>query len=180
AVAKAAQRQLSQQRVGFLPRSGIAADLQPERYVLPDRHPGKERVFLEHHGAGGIGLLDRLAKGKDLPRAGPRESGDGVEEGGFAAARRSEQADELARRHLEVNPVQGDDAAELLAHAPDLDGGLRHARAPGAWGAGEPVIASTLRTPAMVFISTGKNAPSEMRKKAGGFPSPNQRMARGM
>ena len=39
---------------------------------------------------------------------------------------------------------------------------------------------STCRTPAMVFMSTGKKAPSEMRKKAGGLPRPNQRMARGM
>ena len=36
------------------------------------------------------------------------------------------------------------------------------------------------RTPAMVFISTGKNAPSVMRNTAGGLPRPNQRIASGM
>ncbi len=41
-------------------------------------------------------------------------------------------------------------------------------------------MGSTARTPAMVFISTGKNAPRAMRNSAGGLPRPNQRMASGM
>ena len=32
----------------------------------------------------------------------------------------------------------------------------------------------------MVFIRTGKKAPIEMRKTAGGLPRPNHRMANGM
>ena len=54
-----------------------------------------------------------------------------------------------------------------------------HSQAP-RFRAARRWMASTWRTPAMVFISTGKKAPSAMRKKAGGLPRPNQRMASGM
>ena len=78
---------------------------------------------------------------------------DAAHEGGLARARGSEHRDDLLRVHLEVDAVEGDVVAELLAHPDDLrargsrsscrrschrlrplddaagDGGLRHAPA---------------------------------------------------
>ena len=137
AVAESAQRQLVEQRVRLLVRAAVPADLQAEGDVLAHGHPGKQRVFLEDHRPRRLGLEHPLAEGEDLPRTRPREPGDGVQQRGLAAAGRSEQADELARGDVQIDAIERDDAAELLAHAPDLDGGLRHARARGASAAGD-------------------------------------------
>ena len=136
AVAESAQRQLVEQRVRFFACAAVAADLQPEGDVLAHGHPGKQRVFLEDHRPRWLGLDHALAEGEDLPRARPGEPGDGVQERGLAAARGAQQADELARRDVQIDAIERDDSPELLAHAADLEGGVRHARARGASAAG--------------------------------------------
>jgi hypothetical protein len=45
---------------------------------------------------------------------------------GLAAARRPEQAEELAARHVEVDPVHRDDVVEPLDQSGELDPSPRH------------------------------------------------------
>src|SRR5207244_10777532 len=94
-------------------------------------------VVVDDHGPRLPRLEHPRAEAEKLPRTRPREPGDGVQQRELAAARRADQADELARGDVQIDAIERDDAAELLAHTPDLDGGLRHARARGASAAGD-------------------------------------------
>jgi hypothetical protein len=44
-------------------------------------------------------------------------AGDDVDQGGLAGAVRSDETDDLARREIEADVVQRDEAAEALGHA---------------------------------------------------------------
>ena len=69
--------------------------------VLAHGQPREQRRLLEHEG--GLAAEDDLA-GRRLVEAGHQ-----VEQGGLAATRRSDQADELAGLDLERDPIEGED-----------------------------------------------------------------------
>ena len=115
-----------------------ALDLEAEGDVFEDGHPGEERVLLEDHRALGAGRSHRLAEGFDRALVGRDEAGDDVEQRRLAAARRPEQADEFARRDVEVDVFQcADGLRELFAHAADMHRRLRHFRSRGASAAAD-------------------------------------------
>ncbi len=62
------------------------------------------------------------------PVSGVKHAGDHVEERRLAGAVRPDHAADLARRHVEVDPVDGGQAAKMLADA--LDGEERHGFSP--------------------------------------------------
>src|SRR5207253_2362258 len=108
----------------------LAADTRTESDVLADRHPGEQRILLEHHAAIGAGLLDLDAVDGDDAFRRLHVAGDGVEQSGLAAAGGPEQADEFARLDLKRSllhggvqlraPAKGD--ADLVDHHVALAG----------------------------------------------------------
>ena len=87
--------------------------MREERIVLED---GVDRPPIGRH------ALDRLAE--DLDMAGRRllEAGDQAQAGRLARARRPEHGEELARRDVEVDAVDGADGAEMAGDAAEGDG----------------------------------------------------------
>src|SRR5215831_11731728 len=71
--------------------------------VLLDGHPGKQAasVLLEDHRHAGRRADDRLAFEGQVAAARLEEAGDALEERRLPGARRADDAQELARRHLE-------------------------------------------------------------------------------
>ena len=103
---------------------GMAAGLQAEGDVLGDGEMREQRVVLEHHAD--VAAMRRL--GGDVlavePHAaavGFQEAGDDAQQGGLAAARRSQQRDEFAGRHLEVDAAQHGDGTECLFGTGDVE-----------------------------------------------------------
>ena len=93
--------------------------------VLANGQRRIERVELEHHGD--VALLRRqlvhaLPRNHDVPRRGALETGDHAQRRRLAAARRTEQADDLARRHGKIGIPDRDEVAELLGDLAYLDG----------------------------------------------------------
>ena len=135
--AKVGQRQQLEQVVhpAVDLRSAHALDLEAEADVLLDRHPGKQRVFLEHHAALRPRPGDRAAVDQDRARGRWREAGHRIEQGRLAAAGRAEQAGELPARDLQVDVLQGHHfmvfGAEHLIDAFDADMDVVHVSAPG-------------------------------------------------
>src|SRR5262249_21967311 len=89
----------------------IALELQPEHHVAVGGEPGKQRLLLEHDHALRTGPLDRNPVGKHATGIGLGQSGHDVEQRGLAAARRSNQAEELALADFERNVIEGVDFA---------------------------------------------------------------------
>ncbi len=118
--------------------AGLGA-LVPEHDVLGDRERLAERHPLERaaetepaaHRRGGAG--DVAAVQSDPPVEPPVQPAARVEGGGLAGPVRADQAGDPARRRLERQPVDGDEAAEA-----DLQ--VRHAQ-PGAPGRGPDGLA---------------------------------------
>ena len=81
--------------------AGDAAQAQRQLHVLAHREPREQRRLLEHEGG--------LPGAHHLSRGGVLQAGDEVEQGGLAAARRADQADELAGADLQRDPVEGED-----------------------------------------------------------------------
>jgi hypothetical protein len=86
--------------------------LSPYGDVLAHGHVRPDRVALEDHPhVAALGrqhaarLRDDLAVGADAPAVGLEESRDHAKRGGLAAARGTEQADELARLDRQVDAV---------------------------------------------------------------------------
>ena len=103
---------------------------QPEGDVLEDAHVTEERVVLEDEAdAAPAHVLPRLVLSleEDLPGVGPLEAGDDPQEARLARARRAEEGHELPRRDVEAHVVHGDEVAEPLGDATDLDA---HAASP--------------------------------------------------
>ena len=89
--------------------------------VVPHRHPGKDRLALEHHGIlRPFGARRRV----DLDRAGGRglEPGEDAQQRRLAAARRADDHEELARLDVDRDAVDGDELAEGLLQIADADG----------------------------------------------------------
>ena len=91
--------------------------LEREGDVLVDAHVGVEGVALKDHrdlpGARGK-LVDDTAADQDLPSGRALEAGDHPEERRLAAARRTEQNEELALLGGEVHAVHRPDLTEIL------------------------------------------------------------------
>src|SRR3954451_8032181 len=68
--------------------------LQAELDVSPHVKPGIKSCLLENDHAIGVGATDRLALEDQAARAGLVQTGNQVEKGRLAAARRSDDADE--------------------------------------------------------------------------------------
>jgi beta-glucosidase-like glycosyl hydrolase len=101
-----------------------AADLEPIGDVFADRQVREQRQRLEHHAE--LALVRRhvgevLAIEQYASRRRRFEAGDQPQQRGLAAARRPEQADELAVRRREVDVVDGLHGAERLGDSePDM------------------------------------------------------------
>ena len=91
---------------------------QAEGQVVAHRHVRIQRVVLEHHGQlpqarrrmGDVLPADQDASGRHF-----LQPGDHAQQAGLAAARRAEEHDELARRHVERQV--GDDLHRAIALA---------------------------------------------------------------
>ena len=101
--------------------------LDAEHDVLGDREDrDQHEVLVDHADAGadrvaGAAELDRLAVDEDLALVRPVEAGEDVHQGGLAGAVLAEQAEDLAGPDLQVHVGIGNDAAEPLGDAPELD-----------------------------------------------------------
>ena len=83
--------------------------VQPEGHVLRGREIGKQRIALEHHAkatACGRPARDVIALEQHPALVRHVDAADDAQQRGLAAARRAEQADELARLHVQVNAAQ--------------------------------------------------------------------------
>src|SRR5581483_328659 len=107
---------------------GAADALAVERHgdVLAHGQRRIKRVELEHHGD--VALLRRqrvhaLAGDDDVPGGRAFQTGDHAQGGGLAAARRAEQADDLAGRDRKIGIAHRDEIAELLGDLANLDRG---------------------------------------------------------
>ena len=105
---------------GADPRAGLGGghlrDLQAVGDVAGDGQVREERVALEHRvdrPAMGRRVADAPAVDQDLAGVERLEAADGAQERGLAAARRTEERQELARRHRQRQVVEGDHVAAL-------------------------------------------------------------------
>ncbi|MCY1529956.1 hypothetical protein D9M68_651290 [compost metagenome] len=99
--------------------------------------------MLEHHAALGRRAGHRQAIDQQRAGAGREVAGQGAEQGGLAAAGRAEDADELARRDAEVQPLHGFEGISAL---PEADGQLPAFDAAGLHGLLEGAHQELLRT----------------------------------
>ena len=105
-------------------RKGAAAPTQmrAEGDILQDAHAGQDVDMLK--GAPNATARDELggpprntlAPEFDLSRRRPQDARHQIEDGALAGAVGADEADDLARAHVETDIVDGDQAAEFLAH----------------------------------------------------------------
>ena len=95
--------------------------------VVPHRHPGEDRLALEHHG---IFRPVRACRRVDLDGARGRrlQAGENAQQRRLPAARRTDDDEELARLDVDRDVVDGDQRAERLLQIADPDGGTRRLR----------------------------------------------------
>ncbi len=96
---------------------------EAERHVLLHRQVREQRVVLEHRVDVALvrrGLRHVHAVQQDLPLGRPLEARDHPQARGLAAARRAEQREELAGRHLQVDPGDRGEIAEALHQIDEL------------------------------------------------------------
>jgi hypothetical protein len=88
--------------------------------VVPHRHPGKDRLALEHHG---IFRPVRVRRRVGLDGAGGRrlQAGENAQQRRFPAARRTDDNEEFARLDVNRDVVDGDERAERLLQIADPD-----------------------------------------------------------
>ena len=96
------------QRVVDAPRCSLqkAARFESERGVAPHGAPRIERRILEDHDARRVGSRHLGAVDQETAAARTVEAGDQAQQGGLAAAARSEQGDEFAGLDLEGDILQ--------------------------------------------------------------------------
>ena len=107
---------------------GRPSCFRPNATFCSTRHVREQRVRLEHHvdrplvrrDAGHVDAVDGDAPGGRL-----LEPGQHAQQRGLAAARAAEQAEQLAAIDLQRDVVDGDEVAELLRDAVDVDVGRR-------------------------------------------------------
>src|SRR3974390_1221137 len=86
---------------------GHAGHLQPEFDVVPHGQPRKQSEFLEQQDAVGARTQDGFAIDDYFPRCRPVKPGQKMKKRRFAAARRSDDADEFALFDLKIDILQG-------------------------------------------------------------------------
>src|SRR5713101_2383698 len=91
----------------FALKAEFPLPLQTIKHVIHDVEPRKERVLLEHHQPVGSGLQNRLTFQENFAGGGRLESGDQIQQGGFAAAGRAEENHKLTLNHLEIDRLKG-------------------------------------------------------------------------
>src|SRR6185312_6457437 len=110
-------------------RPALPAAYQPVADVGGHRQVGKQRVGLEHDPE----VASRRWQGRDVPPLLPDrarglriEPGDRAQQGGLAAARRPEEADELALGDVQRDVAESAEVAVALVEVADLE--IAHAR----------------------------------------------------
>jgi hypothetical protein len=103
--------------------------------------------------------VDPLAEQDHLAARRRQHAGDEVEGGRLAGAVRADQAEDLARADLEADVVDGDQAAEFLAHRAHVEDDLAVRRL-GRAGSGAASAQSTLRRRRGSAASTNAQMPS--------------------
>src|SRR6516165_2504883 len=97
----------------------------PEGNIVPNRLPREQRILLEHHAPVGTGTENRGAVNASPSSGGLNIAGHRVEQCRLAAARRTEQTHERARRDIDrgifQRVVDGRALPERYRHLPDLD-----------------------------------------------------------
>src|SRR5919198_6725534 len=101
-------------------RADLARDFAPDDRVREYGAPGQEIVGLEHEAAIEARSTDGAAVELDLAGAGRFETRNDAQERRLAAAGRTDQRDELAALHHEIDVLQGPQFAERFAEIEDL------------------------------------------------------------
>jgi len=99
-----------------------ALQLQRKSHVVAHIQPGQQRIMLKHHGAIRARPGDGRAGQRHSPLAGRHKTGQHIQQGGFAAARRPQRHGERLRAN-----AQADIRQRRLGLA-----GVAHADRPGA------------------------------------------------
>src|SRR5271155_3931101 len=99
-------------------------DLESEGDVFEYRHVTEQSVVLEHKSD--LSIANRpqrrvTAVEQYLALVGPIEAGDDAQQRGLAAARGTEQCDQCARRHVQVDVLDRGEFAELLGYTAQSD-----------------------------------------------------------
>ncbi len=114
----------------FDEKPAARAAVAPEQYVLLHAHAAEQRKILEGAANAQVGdavtrqALERLTIEHDRAALEVVQPGQAVEQRRLSGAVGADQADDLARVHVEGNAVEGDDTAE--AHADVQDGQKRN------------------------------------------------------
>ena len=110
----------------------ILRSFRPKARLSYTRHVRVERVALEHHRDVAVlrrHVVDHAVADEEAPVADLLEPGDAAQRGRLAAARRSDEDEELAVLDLEIQVVDGDDVlAVALVHVVERDGRHRVTR----------------------------------------------------
>ncbi len=88
-----------------------ALALKAENHVLQHRAPRHQAGILEHHAAVDAGAGHRFAVDRNMPRRRFEQTIAQIDEGGFAATAGSDDGNEFAFVHFEVDLVQGQEPA---------------------------------------------------------------------
>ena len=99
-------------------------DAQAEGDVFEHRHVREQRQILEHHAEpalAGLGMGDDAVADDDVAAGRLDETGNHVERRRLAATRRPDQDQELAVADLQIDALDGGEAAEFLDQAPEFD-----------------------------------------------------------
>ncbi len=121
-IAKANQGQCLPHPFGDFPLAD-AAHLQAEGHVGEGRHVRKQGVVLEHHRhVAGVHRRrgDVAPVQHDAAAIGRVDAGDGAQNGGLAAAGRTQQGEELTLRDRKVDALHGENGPERFFEAADL------------------------------------------------------------
>ncbi len=85
---------------------GLAVHFQAEHHIALHRKPREERVALKDHAAIRPGSGDGLAIQKDFAAARLVQAGHDADQGGFATARRPDDADKFPAADVERNVIE--------------------------------------------------------------------------
>src|SRR5262249_12525226 len=140
-----------------------SADPETELDVLARGHVREERIGLEHHphvALVGSDAGDVLALDEDPARVRPVEAGDEAQRRRLAAARRSEQRQELALAELDVDALERLEAAELTVKILEVE--VRHLA---------PAI-TALRAPRLRPTRSSDNIAAQVMRKLSNVSAP--------
>ncbi|MNI52086.1 hypothetical protein D3C73_1068440 [compost metagenome] len=93
---------------------GDVLEFQRQRHVVFQRQPGVQRMFLEHQRAAGMRARHRLAVGQNAALRRHFQPGRQMQQRGLAAARRTDQGDELASLDFAGEAIHDGQVAEVL------------------------------------------------------------------